>query len=97
MAGVNFLEPKAKKLPAQILTRKNINEKNQEKFKVSIGIFSWGDGIPGELEEFEVCFHPSLKDEVGDYRLNSTWVPRCIVVDLEPGKILCFSKFEEAK
>merc|ERR550534_2099840 len=40
-----------------------------------------GDGIPDELEEVDVFFHPSLKGESGDYRLNSTWVPRCIVVD----------------
>jgi len=46
-----------------------------------------GDGIPDELEEVDVYFHPSLKGEGGDYRLNSTWVPRCIVVDLEPGVV----------
>jgi len=46
-----------------------------------------GDGIPDELEEIDVFFHPSLKGEAGDYRLNSTWVPRCIVVDLEPGVV----------
>eukprot|EP00493_Phyllostaurus_siculus_P027207 UN27553 len=46
-----------------------------------------GDGIPDELEEVDVFFHPSLKGESGDYRLNSTWVPRCIVVDLEPGVV----------
>jgi len=46
-----------------------------------------GDGIPDELEECDVYFHPSLKGEGGDYRLNSCWVPRCIVVDLEPGVV----------
>jgi len=46
-----------------------------------------GDGVPDELEEVDVYFHPSLKGEGGDYRLNSTWVPRCIVVDLEPGVV----------
>jgi len=46
-----------------------------------------GDGIPDELEEIDVYFHPSLKGDGGDYRLNSTWIPRCIVVDLEPGVV----------
>jgi len=46
-----------------------------------------GDGIPDELEECDVYFNPSLSGEAGDYRLNSTWIPRCIVVDLEPGVV----------
>jgi len=46
-----------------------------------------GDGIPDELEECDVYFNPSGSDEGGDYRLNATWVPRCVVVDLEPGVV----------
>jgi tubulin beta len=46
-----------------------------------------GDGIPDQLEEADVFFHPNLIDEGGDYRLNTTWIPRCVVVDLEPGVI----------
>jgi len=46
-----------------------------------------GDGIPDQLEEIDVFFHALQQDEGGDYRLNTTWVPRCIVVDLEPGVV----------
>jgi len=46
-----------------------------------------GDGIPDELEEIDVYFHCSSSDEGGDYRMNCTWIPRCIVVDLEPGVV----------
>merc|ERR1711953_186311 len=46
-----------------------------------------GDGIPNVLEEVDVFFHALQQDEGGDYRLNTTWVPRCIVVDLEPGVV----------
>jgi len=46
-----------------------------------------GDGIPDQLEEIDVFFHALLQDEGGDYRMNTTWVPRCIVVDLEPGVV----------
>jgi len=46
-----------------------------------------GDGIPDELEECDVYFNASLSGEGGDYRVNSTWIPRCVVVDLEPGVV----------
>jgi len=46
-----------------------------------------GDGIPDELEECDVYFHASQQGEGGDYRINSTWIPRCVVVDLEPGVV----------
>jgi len=46
-----------------------------------------GDGIPDCLEEVDVFFDALSKDQGGDYRLNTTWVPRCIVVDLEPGVV----------
>jgi len=46
-----------------------------------------GDGIPDCLEEIDVFFHPLNIDDGSDYRLNTTWVPRCIVVDLEPGVV----------
>jgi len=48
-----------------------------------------GDGIPNSLEEVDVFFHPQdTTENVGvSYRMNTTWVPRCIVVDLEPGVI----------
>jgi len=46
-----------------------------------------GDGIPNCLEEVDVFFHALDQDDGGDYRLNTTWVPRCIVVDLEPGVV----------
>jgi len=48
-----------------------------------------GDGIPNELEEIDVFFHPLENSDQGgvSYRLNTTWLPRCIIVDLEPGVI----------
>jgi len=46
-----------------------------------------GDGIPDELEEIDVYFHSSEEGAGGDYRMNCTWIPRCIVVDLEPGVV----------
>jgi len=61
-------------------------DKNSEAFKKLVRDED-GDGIPDCLEEIDVYFHPLNQDEGGDYRLNTTWVPRCIVVDLEPGVV----------
>jgi len=45
-----------------------------------------GDGVPDCLEEVETFFHP-LDTSSTNFKLETTWVPRCIVVDLEPGVI----------
>jgi len=61
-------------------------DKRHEKYKAAVKDDD-GDGIPDQLEEVDVFFHPNLIDEGGDYRLNTTWIPRCVVVDLEPGVV----------
>jgi len=60
-------------------------DKSSDEFK-RLSLDEDGDGIPDALEEIDVFFH--AKETSGpNYRLNTTWVPRCIVVDLEPGVI----------
>jgi len=47
-----------------------------------------GDGIPDVLEEINVFFHNKLEAESDkNYRYNTLWVPRTVVVDLEPGVV----------
>jgi len=61
-------------------------DKKSEEYKKAVNDED-GDGIPDELEECDVYFHASQQGEGGDYRINSTWIPRCVVVDLEPGVV----------
>jgi tubulin beta len=61
-------------------------DKQSEEYKAAVADDD-GDGVPDCLEEIDVFFHPLNIDDGGDYRLNTTWVPRCIVVDLEPGVV----------
>jgi len=61
-------------------------DKKSEAYKKAVNDED-GDGIPDELEECDVYFHASQQGEGGDYRINSTWIPRCVVVDLEPGVV----------
>jgi len=63
----------------------NVDKKSEE-YKKAVNDDD-GDGIPDELEECDVYFNASLAGEAGDYRINSTWIPRCVVVDLEPGVV----------
>jgi len=60
-------------------------DKTSAKYK-EIAVDEDGDGIPDCLEEIDVFFD-ALNQDKTDYRLNTTWVPRCIVVDLEPGVV----------
>jgi len=62
-------------------------DKDSAEYKKLLAEDDDGDGIPDILEEIDVFFHPAGKDDGGDYRLNTTWIPRCIVVDLEPGVV----------
>jgi len=55
--------------------------------KNPLNIDADGDGIPDQLEKIGVYFHEKGKEDSKTEKENYTYVPRAILVDLEPGTL----------